>query len=135
MKLFSQSILAIAGLCIAGGVLAGQVRINNFSHDSQPLKLEYRMIHKNAGQLTVYSATHAINLTDSQTIAVNEDGYQQVGLVVTAVNSHQIPLDTSNQSVSHCSVLHDSHGYGPSVIDVSYVESADGHGNITCMMR
>ena len=128
-KLLSMGLLA--GL--AASAMANQVVLKNVSADHhQPMVVNYQVAQQNPGEPVVLSPIQTAQLNDNVSIPVELGTYQYAGIVVTAVNGHEIPAKYHQfLNPENCSLATDqTHLQGE--LDIAYVIFADRHGQISC---
>ncbi len=126
MKLLTQCVLTAIILGASCNTLAKQFIIINTSPDHKPISVELEVKYQNAGKPPVKGEIFTMQLIDSRSITLNEDGYQHVGVTLKAVNGHRIP-DDQFQELSN----YTNEDSKPITLDIAYEEYAGGHGKVS----
>lgn len=88
MKLRKLSMVALASLSfIAVTANANEVVLTV----NQPMKITYRVAHKNQNSQTILGELQSIALDKNINIPVSLNNYDLAGIVIVSVNSHELP--------------------------------------------
>lgn len=58
---------------------------------NQPLKVSFRVAHKNQGGQPVFGELQSVDLNKNFTIPVSLDNFNRAGIIVVSVNGHDLP--------------------------------------------
>lgn len=58
---------------------------------NKPAQITFQIAHKNAGNKTIYSESKNIWVKNNVTVSFGLEGYQLSGIVIKAINGHQLP--------------------------------------------
>lgn len=85
MKLRAIVLLGCLGFALSAH--ANEVLLTS----NQPLKIAFRVAHKNQSDKPVFGELQSVDLSKNATIQVPLDNYDRVGIVIVSVNGHELP--------------------------------------------
>jgi len=105
MKLSRLGVIVFGCLGFAMAAHANDVLLTA----NQPMKVTYRIAHKNQNSQAVFGKLQSIDLNKNVNVPVSLDNYDQAGIVIISVGGHELP-PSANQfdQPKQCSMTTDN---------------------------
>jgi hypothetical protein len=104
MKLKKFGIFLVSSLCFTATAQANEVLLTA----NQPIKITYRIAHKNQNSPPVLGELRSIEVNKNVNVSVSMDHYDRAGIVIVSGDGHELPpSDNQFDQPKQCSMTTD----------------------------